>query len=830
MTIGDYQRKRDFRRSPEPSAERRSGLAKGELRFVVQKHDARNLHFDLRLEQGGVLKSWAVPRGPSLDPSVKRLAVEVEDHPLSYADFEGVIPQGQYGAGQVLVWDTGTWQPHGDAEKMLRSGKLKFQLQGRRLRGDWLLVRTGMSGKQQQQWLLSKRADAEARPEIDVVALHPGSVLSAHASKPAGSSPDFISPKLPTLTSSPPHGTQWVHELKMDGYRMQAQWRANGFKFLTRNGHDWTNRYQAIADEFSKLDFEGTIFDGELTALQEDGRSNFDVMQQRSGYRPKTALAYFAFDLLYLRGVDQRDKPLLKRKAVLKQLIAHAQAASQVLRLQYLDHVTSGVDQLIAHCQAMSLEGIVSKRSDCGYSSGRASDWLKTKFRFRENLIIVGYETAGKNAALSSLLVAYFGENNQLKFAGRVGTGWNEKSAFQLLERLSALSTQHSPLAAKLSTTQQTRDRNVQLFWVQPILVGEVAFANWTEGQQLRQASFVGTNDDVSPQDVTAAQLFAEQGARHIANENVESSVAVNDGPPAQKGKKLAQISSRKPTNDLPGLSNPTRVLFPEDQFTKADIAAYLYQVNQWLLPHLENRPTSLLRCADGIDGQAFFQRHPGKGFPSQITSLRVESEDEPLISIDDVSSLLACIQISAIELHPWGCRSSDIEHPDRMIIDLDPDESLGWNKVVEAAFIVHSMLADHNLKSFVKTTGGKGLHLVVPLSSRHSWDEIFVFSKALAAELTNAHKNLFVDNMSKARRRDRIYLDYHRNRRGSTAVAAYSVRARKGAPVSTPVTWNELPSIHPAQFTIQTVPLRLAKINGDPWSGIGSTGQSLLT
>ena len=819
LTLEDYQRKRDFRKSPEPASGPVSHSS--HLRFCVQKHDARNLHFDFRIEYNGALKSWAVPRGPSLDPAVKRLAVEVEDHPLAYLDFEGVIPAGNYGAGKVVVWDIGIWQPNGDAEKMLRDGRLKFQLFGSRLRGEWLLIRTSAKGKQ-QQWLLSKRNDKESRTDVDIVATELGSVLAVNSAT-AIALPDFVAPKLPTLTTEPPRGKQWIHELKVDGYRMQAQWRHDGFRLLSRNGHDMTQRYKVIADEFSKLDWEGTIVDGELAAIQEDGRSNFDLMQQKGGKQQEATLAYFAFDLLYLRGQEQRENPLFDRKAALKSLIDAAKATHVVKRLQYLDHVTTGEDKLIAYCQSMGLEGIVSKRIDSNYKSGRASDWLKTKFRYRESLVIVSYETSANTSSLSSLVVGYYDQEGKIQLAGRVGTGWNEKNASLILRRLDAIKTDKPATTSKLPASQRGVPRDVKLHWIQPLVVADIEFANWTEARQLRQAAFAGFNEDISAMEVSAEQLFAEQAS---PTEKVKSSK--NSKRTSGSANQRSTASEQQLTGLFPGLTHPIRVLFPKDQFTKADIATYLFKVNQWLLPHLANRPVSLLRCSDGISGQTFFQRHPGKGFPASITRLEVKSEEEPLLSIDNLAALLAAIQISAIELHPWGCQSDDIEHPDRVIIDLDPDESLAWTKVVEAAFIVRSELDNRALRSFVKTTGGKGLHIVIPLTGKPTWDDIGQFSRSLAQELTKAHKTVFVDNMSKARRRDRIFVDYHRNRRGSTAVAAYSVRARDGAPVSTPVTWDELPSLHPSQFTIQTVPQRLAQISADPWQDIDVIKQRL--
>ncbi len=811
MPLDAYQRKRDFGQSPEPTGRVRADTAANGLRFVVQKHDARNLHYDFRLEHTGVLKSWAVPRGPSLNPTVKRLAVEVEDHPLEYAGFEGTIPEGHYGAGRVVVWDTGTWQPHGDATDMLRSGKLKFRLHGLRLQGDWVLVRTGMKGNQ-QQWLLTKQEDSEASSDGEITERFVGSVLSGDSSVNAGAIPNFIPPKLPTLTNDPPREKGWIHELKLDGYRMQVHWRSEGVHLLTRAGHDWTHRYQVVANELSKLNLLGTILDGELTAIDEHGKSNFDLLRQSSN-RTNVPLALFAFDLLYSRGVDQRQRTLLERKAELKKLLVAEHGTTLSPRLQYLDHIASNTDALIEHCRALGLEGIVSKRIDRNYTSGRASDWLKTKLRFRENLVVVGCEISGSPPALSCLLVAYHDENDQLQFAGRVGTGWDEKTAVQILERLSTLATDKSSLASKVWASKRARNKDVSITWVQPVLVAVVDFASWTESKQVRQASLAGFAQEAAALDVSAAQLFSDN--RPVIRSEERSAMPQ---PPV----KLAQIA------ELPGLTHSDRVLFPADGITKADVATYLFQVNQWLLPHLRNRPVSLLRCSNGIAGETFFQRHPGRGLTSQISTLDIVSEKEPLLTIGDLQALLATAQINAIELHPWGCQSDDLEHPDQMIIDLDPDPELSWNVVVEAAFLVRSALELHELRSFVKTTGGKGLHVVVPLAGDQDWQKVFDFSKKLAIELEKSSKNLFVANMSKSRRRERIYVDYHRNRRGSTSVAAYSLRARAGATVSTPIAWDELPQIHPTEFTLRSVPTRLATINDDPWREMDAVANRL--
>ncbi len=624
--LDDYHRKRNFHRTPEPAGRKYSDASHRNLAFVVQKHDARNLHFDFRLEHEGVLKSWAVPRGPSLNPSDKRLAVETEDHPIEYGAFEGIIPRGDYGGGSVLVWDRGDWHPIGDVENMLKSGNLKFRLSGHRLRGEWALIRTRVKEKQ-QQWLLIKKLDDYSRTDVDVVRQFPESILG----KDTETSGEFISPKLPTLASEPPQGSDWVHELKLDGYRIQLHWWDNGFRMLTRNGFDWTSRYPAIADDLARLDLKRTIIDGELTALDQQGKSNFELLQE-ARYHPEIPLAVFAFDLLVSNDIDQRSNDLLSRKKTLKSLVSSTSGGSLSPRLQYPAHIDSGVDAFVRQCQALGLEGIVSKKIDRSYISGRANDWLKTKFRFRESLIVIGYESS-RAMELSSLLLAYYDESAQLTFAGRVGTGWNEKSAEKIRERLSKLISDQSPLKTTLAKPRYNGSRETQVHWVQPLLVADVEFANWTNSKQMRQASWIDFNPEVQPNNVTGATIFGSE-----FNENSKRS---------SRGKVGGNVAK------LPGLSHPERLLFPDDNITKADVASYLYKVNQWLLPQIQGRPISFLRFSNGIQGEGFFQRHPGKGFPQQITKLPVEGEQEPLMVIDDISALLATAQANVIELHP---------------------------------------------------------------------------------------------------------------------------------------------------------------------------------
>lgn len=825
MGLSKYQSKRDFSQTSEPGGDAPPSASHRPL-FVIQKHQASTLHFDFRLECDGVLKSWAVPKGPSADPSVKRLAVEVEDHPLAYENFEGIIPRGQYGAGSVIVWDRGWWEPEGAAQTGLTNGKLYFMLHGQRVRGRWRLVRTKSGGKQ-PQWLLSKVDDDQADPSLDLTKLHITSVLTGRALDQVDQPlPEFIGLKLPSIVATPPSGKQWIHELKLDGYRMQARWSSAGFSLRTRGGGDWTTRYPNLVTALAKLQLSGTIMDGELTAVDKHGRSSFNALQSASDV--SATLAYFAFDLLYLHGCDVRQLPLLERKSKLRQLLTHG-SASKCTQLQFLDHIQHDAAPLIAECRRLDLEGIVSKRVERPYASGRAKDWLKYKERQREWFVIGGYETSS-DKMLSSILLGYYGEarasgggsssggGEELRFAGRVGTGWSGIQSQTLIAQLASRKTRSRPFAKAVPGPRSTTAQ-VRVHWAKPELTAEVAFGGWTAAGVLRQASLVSVSESQDPTRITKHTVSMDSSP---VAENVVSDV---DEPAT-----VRQVTSKRQTIDWSalGLTNQERLLYPADGITKADVAAYLYQVGQWLLPHVSNRPISLLRCPQGIESEQYFQRHPQKGFPDQIGSLAASDESKPLLVLKGLPAVLATAQISALELHPWGCRADRLDRPDRMTIDLDPDEALPWNRLVEAAMLVKDLLAVRGLVCFVKTTGGKGLHVVVPLARRTGWEILFEYSKSLAEQLSKAHPRVFVANMSKAKRRDRIYVDYHRNRRGSTAVAAYSLRARPGATVSTPLTWDELPHVLPSQFTIRTLPERLARLEGDPWEELGGLRQAL--
>ena len=823
MGLSRYHAKRNFAVTSEPKGD--SGPSgSSQLLFVVQKHQARRLHYDFRLEIDGVLKSWAVPKGPSLDPSVRRLAVEVEDHPLSYANFEGLIPEGQYGAGQVIVWDTGRWQAEGSPAAGLQAGKLTFSLYGQRLTGRWRLLRTAPQHPQ-PQWLLSKLDDEAADPQSDIVKRFTTSVLNGQAigHRSEVSLPEFIAPKLPSLTAAPPKGKPWIHEWKIDGYRMLARWSVAGELTLrTRSGADWTGRYPSLAAALSGLPLRGTILDGELAAIDQQGRADFSGLQSAAD-TSTTTLVFFAFDLLFLHGEDLRKLPLNQRKQRLQQLLTQPDVA-RVTRLQYLDHIVGDPGPLVAQCRRLELEGIVSKRIDRGYASGRAQDWVKTKHRYREPLVIGGYEISSDDQTLSSLLLGYFdNDHGQLLFAGRVGSGWSASAAEKLLAQLKPFRADDSPFAKRL-TGKRGKDSSGRTQWLKPAAVAAIEFAGWTRSGSLRHATFVALEPTTAAEQVTRQLVFAE-------SPQSDAEDSASSAPPLAPVSTPPRPLPATPLAKLPAtseLTSPDKVLFPEEGITKAEMAAYLFQVNQWMLPHLVNRPLSLVRCPDGISATTYFQRHPQKGMPAEIRHLTSEGDSKPLLVLRNVAGLLATAQIAAIELHPWGCRADRLERPDRMILDLDPDPALPWERVVAAGLQIRELLKQRQLISFVKTTGGKGLHVVVPLSRRTTWEQLFHYSQRMAEELAASAPTQFTANMSKAKRRQRIYVDYHRNRRGSTAIAAYSLRARPAAPVSTPVTWQELPGVVPLDFTIRSLPQRLAQLSSDPWEGISTIRQSL--
>jgi bifunctional non-homologous end joining protein LigD len=866
MSLTEYRRKRRFDKTPEPAGKPAKRPRGRQPKFVVQQHAASRLHYDFRLELEGTLKSWAVPKGPCLDPSVKRLAVQVEDHPLEYATFEGSSPEGQYGAGEVIVWDRGRWLPPNDAAAALRRGKLEFGLEGEKLHGGWLLLR--MSGEKSdggKNWLLVKRQDEAARPlaKYDITAKEPQSVKSgrrleelkspkpnapkanrarasersngkprARRAKRARSSPrrsssradplpESIDLELATLVDQPPTGDEWLHEIKFDGYRLVARVDAGRVQLLTRNHLDWTHRYTPIAEALAALPVDSAILDGEVVVQLASGLSSFQALQNALRDKSTDKLIYYAFDLLYLNGHDLRSQPLESRKELLRELLAtgpHPQ-------VQYSDHWTGDGPQFLRECCQRGVEGIISKRKDRPYLAARTLDWLKIKCTQHEELVIGGFtESEAKHRDFGALLVGYF-DNGQLIYSGRVGTGFDARLLADLRHRLNKIETGRSPFAAV-----PARDRRAGTRWVQPKLVAQVEFTGWTDGDILRHPSFQGLREDKRATDIGRPESLPSVNPTSASSDMKRTTkrAARRKSKPSPKPAKSENLSADLPVR----LTNPDRVLYPETGLTKRGLAEYYAAVADWILPHLEDRPLSMLRCPEGRESQCFFQKHAAAGTPEALRRIDIQEKDEveTYLIADDLPGLLSLAQMSILEIHLWGSRGDRLEQPDRLVFDLDPGEGVPWSEVVKAAFEVREALEKLDLESFVKTTGGKGLHVVAPLAPRrHEWDFCKNFTRSIAERFAAEQPERFIATMAKARRRGKIFIDFFRNDRGATAVAPYSTRAKPSAPVSCPLTWDELiPKIGPAHFTVANVPPRLKALRRDPWHGFFQLQQQL--
>lgn len=837
-----YRRKRDFKRTPEPGPEVAS--SPGGDNFVVQKHAARRLHYDFRLELDGVLLSWAVPNGPSLDPKDRRLAVRTEDHPLAYGGFEGIIPAGAYGGGTVMLWDRGRWQPEGDPRKGLKKGHLKFELFGERMRGRWNLARMGRREDEpgKENWLLIKGHDDQADParpralleegmtsvatgrsmaEIaaeqdrvwsSTVGELPGKAKTAPKPKkqalpyppaiaraPKAVLPAFVPPQLATLSDQPPGGAQWLHEIKLDGYRTQLRLLKGKPRLLTRKGLDWTKKFGPIAKAAAALP-EDAILDGEIVALDAAGVSSFAALQDALSTGKTGGLVYFVFDLLYVRGRSLAGLPLEERKAALKIYLEGLPAGSPI---RYSDHHVDDGPAFFQHACRLALEGMVSKRRDAPYRSGRGGDWIKVKCTKRQEFVVGGWQpSAAKGHELRAILVGYF-QDGKLLYAGKVGTGWGQGSSADLVKRLKAVERKAAPFASVPADVVRTTR------WVEPAVVVEVDFATWTSDGILRHASFKGVRDDREPGDVVLEVSREDAG---------------------KKAPVPGRAAKSRPQGDYAGvvLTHPDRLLWPKDGITKEALADYYAEVAPRMMPHIVNRPLSLVRCPDGAEGACFFQRHMGQGLPASVKPVKVRTEKEPYLAIGDTEGLFALVQFSTLEIHPWGARADDPERPDRVIMDFDPGEAVPWERVVGAALECRDRLHKLGLVGFVKTTGGKGLHVVFPLARRHSWAEIKAFARGLATAMA-ADSRLYTTSLAKKDRKGRIFVDYLRNDRTSTAVAPYSTRARTGVPVATPLDWSELKALPSGSYyTLKNIQNRLQGLGDDPWAGIGKVSQRL--
>lgn len=832
--LARYRAMRDFAATPEPRG-RRARAAAQELHYYIQRHAARRLHYDFRLELDGVLLSWAVPKGPSLDPGERRLAVQTEDHPLEYGDFEGVIPQGQYGAGEVLLWDQGQWTPaEPDPAAALARGKLKFRLEGHKLHGAWTLVRMHGAAAEEGKanWLLIKERDEAARTDEEITELAPESVKPREeiapppatrrrrraakadaegdaeadeaAPPPAAELPAFVNPQLATLVDAVPPGEDWLYEVKYDGYRLLARLAGREVRLYTRNGKDWSDRLPRLAAALRELKLGDSWLDGEIVVLGEDSLPSFQALQNAFDARRDAAVQYYLFDVPYLNGHDLTRRPLTERKRRLFAAVAPRAGASIGLS----EHFAGGGEEALREACRMGLEGLIGKRADAAYVGGRSRAWIKLKCRPRQEFVIGGYtDPRGARRGFGALLLGLHaaGAETRLQYVGRAGTGFDEATLNRLGRRLEQLHRDESPFV--------DAPRGAGMHWVRPVLTAEVEFAGWTDDKLLRQAAFVGLREDKP-----AGEVRAE----------VALPVAEAAAAPA-RAEKSASAEGR-----IAGIviSHPGRVVWPDVGLTKRDLAAYCEAVSAWLLPHLAQRPLALLRCPDGSTAECFFQKHMAQERPAGVESfewVHSAGKDQTYLYLENLQGLIGLVQRGVVEFHTWGASLPRADRPDRITMDLDPAPDVPWSRVVEAAQLTRALLEELGLRCFLKTTGGKGLHVVVPLKRRHGWDEVKAFSHAAARHLVQLAPDRFIANMAKAKRGGKIFIDYLRNGEGAVAVAAYSPRARPGAPVSTPIAWDELtPTLRPAEFNLQTVPRRLASLKQDPWADYGQTAYSL--
>jgi bifunctional non-homologous end joining protein LigD len=787
--LADYRRKRDFRHTPEP---RGGARPKSGHLYVIQKHDASRLHYDFRLQLNGVLKSWAVPKGPSMDPGEKRLAVMTEDHPVEYGTFEGVIEEG-YGAGTVMLWDRGSWTPKGDAEDGLAKGHLKFTLKGERLKGAFALVRmTGERNKGKENWLLIKERDDEAS-EDDPLEDWPDSVSTGRAMAEiargpavwkagAGKTerPRFVAPELATLRQDPPEGAGWLHEIKYDGYRIIALIETGHARLITRNEKDWTERFRPVATALGRLKVDEAVLDGELVALDGKGRSDFGLLG-RYAETGKGQLYYYVFDLLHLDGEDWRTRPLSERKARLERLMKGLKRP-----LRFSHHIEGAGDHVIATACKMNLEGIVSKKASSKYRSGRGVDWIKSKCIGRDEFVIGGYRRSDKKGRpFASLLLGEY-VDGALNYRGRVGTGFDEALFDDLGPKLEHSARKTSPFAA---TPPEARR---QVVWTQPRYVAEVAYTERTADGRLRHPSFLGLREDKEARQVTAKPDKAE----------------------------FCGVT----------LTHPDKVMFEGQKVTKRVIASYYATHAARILPFLAGRPVSLLRCPEGEGQSCFFQKHHNASIPNVLEAIEiaeVKGRKQPYILITNAAGLVAATQIGTLELHIWGARADKLERPERIVFDLDPDPLVPFSRVRDAAGEVRDRLEALGLRSFPLLTGGKGIHVVAPITRRRGWDEVKQFCRGLARRMAEEDAGAYVATASKEKREGRIFIDWLRNGRGSTAIAPYSLRAHEGAPVAVPVSWTELQGIE------RSAAFRLADMDArfkapDPWRDYAGVRQSI--
>ena len=823
--LSKYRSKRDFTKTPEPLGSAGKGDAAGGL-FVIHKHAATRLHFDLRLEVGGVLRSWALPKGPSLRPGERRLALEVEDHPLKYGDFEGVIPEGEYGGGTVMLWDRGNWRA---VPKRAKADRLEIELEGEKLRGRWTLVRMASGSEAENAWLMIKRDDGEVTSlgELDDRSVETGRTIeqirgdgdaiwsaggdtgraerdlfaldSVAGARPAPL-PDDPRPQLAAPASEAPAGEDFLHEIKFDGYRVMARLDRGDVTLLSRNGQDWRSRFPHLARALERLGVATAVLDGEVVALAPEGVSSFRMLQEAISTGRTSSLRYYLFDLVYLSGFDLSHVPLVQRKELLRRLLGRA-GAGNTGHLRYTGHLSGQGPAFFDQACRLGLEGIVSKKASSRYTTGRSKTWLKAKCSLKESFVVGGYSAPGgaRSGFGALLLGSYAGE--MLDYAGKVGSGFSKRQLRSLHATLQALERPTSPFR------DLAFERGVR--WVEPVLVVEVEFTERTADGRLRHPTFLGLREDVSARDIESGA--GAKGAHALA-------VRAN----AKRERSDRQPGKRHETA-VAGvrLSNPDRILYPEQGVTKLALAEYYADVWQWVAPELRRRPLSLVRCPQGHSGQCFYQKHPGDTISANVPRVTIQEKGgaKPYVYVDALEHLIALVQLGTLELHPWGSRVDDLESPDALVFDLDPAPNIPWLELLRVARELKERLAGLGLSSFVRTTGGKGLHVVVPVAGG-SWPQAKAFARAVAQQHASDEPAKLTTNMSKSKRQGRIFLDYLRNQRGATAIASYSTRARPGAPVAVPVRWDELGvTLTSDRYSVGNARRRLSALKEDPWA-----------
>ncbi len=921
--LARYRSMRDFAVTEEPSGGKAKAASKAPgkssanaLPFVIQKHAATRLHYDFRLGWDGVLKSWAVAKGPSYNVHDKRLAVQVEDHPMEYGGFEGIIPKGQYGGGTVMVWDQGTWEPHTDVAEGLRKGTLKFGLNGTKMHGNWTLVRMGGKAAQEgkpnwllikehdefergaddpciteeapnsavtgrsleeiavasthvwnsketagegQAWYRQRARDADAVSGATKAALKSSAAKAAASPKAAGTTeavstrrqkskseasvnqsadvsnlidklpkeamPDFLKPQLADEAQAPPSGPEWVHELKLDGYRVQAHKRGKQVTLFTRSGLDWTHRMKPFAAALASVTVESAILDGEVTVLDAQGLSSFARLQASFEKNEKHPLTFFGFDLLHINGRNPRGLPLRERKQLLRDALGED---TDEVRLSE-DLTGDGAEIFAAACK-LHAEGIISKRADAPYSPGRSTRWLKSKCLFEQEFVVGGWvDLSNGTRGVGSLLLGYYNDSGKLIYAGRTGTGFTQKIHGMLRDKLDAIEQKTMPFAA--ISTEGRRGAH----WVKPELVVQVRFATWTAEQQVRQASYQGLREDKAPGEVRREQGPPSAKYKAKADPAQPTKDAAASAPTAKKSAAKRSTEAAAPAVPMPAirLTHPDKVVDADSHVTKRQLAEYLWAVSGEMLPHIADRPLSLVRCPEGSGKQCFYQKHVNHLLPKGVGSVMVADKKggapEPYITLNDPEALAGLAQMSVLEIHPWGSRNQHLEQPDRIIIDLDPDESLPWSTVAEAAIEVRDLLTALGLQSFLKTTGGKGLHVAFPVKPDHDFATMKAWAHGFVQAIERARPQLYLTKMSKAARTGKIYLDYLRNERGATAVAPYSMRARSGLPVSVPLEWKELTGAKERpRFSIANFSEWRDRLRSDPWQEMLELQQSI--